>query len=52
MAEEYFDILDEQGKLTGEKGAAEWSKQRNTVLIDASRSIPEVVDEILSYIKG
>lgn len=38
-------------QLTWNKGAVSYSQQRGTTLIDATRPINEVVDDILSHIK-
>jgi dephospho-CoA kinase len=38
-------------QLEWNKGAVEWAKQRGTVLIDASKPITEVVDEIFDYVE-
>ena len=38
-------------QLEWNKGAIEYSKQRGTILIDATKPVNTVVDEILSYIE-
>ena len=38
-------------QLEWNKGAVKYSKERGTTLIDATKPVSEVVDEILSYIE-
>lgn len=38
-------------QLEWNKGVEVWSKQRGTILIDATRDLDKVVDEIVSYTK-
>lgn len=38
-------------QLEWNKGVESWSKQRGTILIDATRSIDKVVDDILNHIE-